>query len=505
MEFSATTSFDTLPRDPVYAVPPSLKVKWLDGQYIVANPDTGGWVAVTEEILPLVFSRHSPWSEELYRCGLLLRDGVPVFRPSHPAYENLYLFEFLVTPGCNLSCVYCANNGAVGSAKYKATPEVATLFIDRVAEYVHTRRVKTSLTIEFTGGEPLLNFPVIKHTVDYARRVWARLNLPPIQFSIVTNGTLVNDKLIAFILEHGVETVGISVSIDGTAFVHNDQRPFPNKKGSFDRVVANLRRLQSAGIPVTGTVSVITSHSQTKLTSMSRSLIELGFREFLFSPVAPIGRAHGSSLEIDPGAYTENLFACLNEVLRPHFDRTGEVIPEATLAVTFAYLLSPERWYMCRRSPCGGARNIVAVMWNGNVYPCAMAPLSSPFCLGNIRDNSFDELLCSPSAQRYHGRSVDTLSPCHDCFYRSWCQSPCPRATYQCANTLDAPSYYCELMQHLYDRALGYLLRADDKTISFLKTFCLAVAEVPRSSNLETTSNRPQSSRTTRLDMGRTL
>ncbi|MBI4674112.1 MAG: radical SAM protein [Chloroflexi bacterium] len=296
MELGLVSYFDTLPRDSIYSIPSSLKVKRLDGRYIVANTDTGGWVAVTEEILPLVFSRQTQLSEELYRRGLYLCDGVPIFNHSHPAYEGLYLFEFSVTPDCNLSCVYCANQRAGTNGQSKATPELGELFINRVVEYIQTRQVKTNLTIEFTGGEPLLNFPVIKHTIDYAKDIWAPLNLPPIDFSIVTNGTLVDDELIALILEYGAETVGISVSVDGTAMVHNVQRRFPSAKGSFDKAVTNLRRLQSAGIPVTGTISVVTSHSQTELAAMARSLIELGFRQFLFSPAAPIGRAAGSLL-----------------------------------------------------------------------------------------------------------------------------------------------------------------------------------------------------------------
>ncbi len=145
---------------------------------------------------------------------------------------------------CPVQCRYCV----YGSGKYHLSRKPSSLFIDydmaiRAIEYIYSfirDREKKEFIIGFYGGEPLLNFPVIKKIVEYAKTKFNDWNLI---FTVTTNATLLNDDIIVFLIEHNFKTL---ISLDGPAENHDAKRVFPDGSGTFALVMENLQKIEKA-------------------------------------------------------------------------------------------------------------------------------------------------------------------------------------------------------------------------------------------------------------------
>jgi uncharacterized protein len=140
---------------------------------------------------------------------------------------------------CNLACVYCWNERGTYAGDTKSqlmTPEIARKGVDLLLAF---SKGADSLVVDFYGGEPLLNLPVMKATVDYCQKISQERNIR-FSFLLATNGLLLTPETAAWLHEAGVN---VALSIDGNKTVQDAQRPFPGGKGSFDKVWSNLEAL----------------------------------------------------------------------------------------------------------------------------------------------------------------------------------------------------------------------------------------------------------------------
>jgi uncharacterized protein len=156
---------------------------------------------------------------------------------------NLNQLTFEVTQNCNLKCAYCTyESGAYvhfrpGSSK-SLKFDTAKKSIDLIWGIIN-QRDKKKFTIGFYGGEPLLHFPLIEQIVDYSRKIFYGWEL---SYSITTNGTLLNDRIINFFIENLFYT---SISLDGPAENTDAKRVFRNGGGTFRTVIENLKRIKT--------------------------------------------------------------------------------------------------------------------------------------------------------------------------------------------------------------------------------------------------------------------
>ena len=144
---------------------------------VVVNPDLGSWVVFDEnEYHDAIVKKKSPqgrYGEFFFQMGLCTHKNEFKNFNNKDRANHLYFFEFAVTTGCNLSCKYCFADSYSPSTATNASADLGKLLVDRIAEYRADTKTTIPFILEFTGGEPLLNFQVIKQTVSYAERSMA--------------------------------------------------------------------------------------------------------------------------------------------------------------------------------------------------------------------------------------------------------------------------------------------------------------------------------------------
>jgi len=428
--------------------------------YVIVNPENGGWAIFDRDEYRLIKSHTAPpqgrTGEFLYQVGLCTCNGQAKNFPQTSDYtEQLYFFEFAVTRGCNLACKYCFAEALPSLLSDSATEELAEIFIDRIAEYRANTHAHIPFIIEFTGGEPLLNFEIIRHTVEYAKREYG--DLLNAEFVIQSNLTKFNDNILEFIKEHNIS---IGVSCDGFKTVHDIQRPFAGGRGSHQILEANMFKLRRLYPDNTGSViTVITQESVDKMAEIALYLYLCGYYELNLRPMAELGRGATGHKKIPfANAYVEGLFKVLSSVITPIYHERGELIQEHFLSRTFQHLFHPYRAFMCERSPCGAARNICIVMPNGDMYPCNQSTDDQQLLLGNIKTSSFKNLLKHPAAEMLGHRKLDSIKECQQCIFRSWCGSPCPLTAFSKFGSFSAKSGECDIFELRYKTALNGLV-----------------------------------------------
>ncbi|MCU0286447.1 MAG: radical SAM protein [Acidobacteria bacterium] len=439
---------------------PQVQFLKINDSYLIVNPLNGAWVVldmaeyekIKEKSYPLIGRK----GEFFYQLGFCSRDNQVNVSDCHSEFmDQLYFFEFAVTRGCNLACKYCFAEAGTRHLNEKATPGIAEIFIDRIAERRVQSRAMVPYIVEFTGGEPLLNFEIIRHTVNYTKMTYG--DLLDVSFVIQSNMTLFNDEMLDFIKEHNI---CVGTSCDGFKLIHDKQRPLANLNGSFDLVEANIHKIREKcpGI-LRSVIGVITEESVDKMAEIFLFLHLLGYGEINLRPMATLGRGF-KEYRKKPFAkhYVEGLFKILTDVISPIYNETRQLVQENFLARTFQNLFKSYRAFMCERTPCGGAKNICIVMPNGDVYPCNQSTDDTQLLLGNIKTNSFNELLNSKPAQKLGQRILDNIEECNNCVFRSWCGSPCPHEAFTTHGSLMAKSAECDIFKERYETALTGLI-----------------------------------------------
>ncbi|HIK18773.1 MAG TPA: SPASM domain-containing protein [Leptolyngbyaceae cyanobacterium M33_DOE_097] len=452
------TSLDKKPS--IYAFLPQVKTLSLVNSYVLVNYESGSWVALDkEEYQELKTNKEKLQGlkgELLYRMGICSRNGEQKEFDCHSEYtEQLYFFEFAVSAGCNLSCKYCFADAQPFNSKANATKDIAELFIDRIAEHRIKTRTSIPYIIEFTGGEPLLNFKIIQHTIEYAESTYG--SSLDVQFCLQSNATLLSNKIIKYLKDH---KVGVGLSCDGFEAIQNKQRPFLGGYPSHQVVEDRIKKLhdlypENRG----GVITVITEEGVNYMPEIALYLYLNGFHELVFRPMQEVGRgAENCRTAPLSELYVQGLFNTLNSVITPIYKEKEELIAERYISLTFQHLLHPYRAFMCERTPCGGGRNICLVQPNGNVYSCNQSVGDDRFLLGNLKQVSFNEMLQSSAGIALSSRTLDKIEECRNCTFRSWCGSPCPLAVARGSENIMSKSSECNVLKPRYTRALSGLL-----------------------------------------------
>ncbi len=293
----------------------------------------------------------------------------------------------VISQTCNMSCKYCYAHE--GRFNYNIAPDLMSY---QVAE----KAIELFLPLElesviFYGGEPLLNFSLIKKIV--------RMYQDDLQFSIVTNGTLISREKAKFFAEHNVH---VTVSLDGPQHIHDSTRVYKSGKGSHRDVLRGIRLLKEYGVPFT----IETTFSKTYSSEIDlRSLIEylLQFTDTLvITPVLPIGKAKGSCYALDGKTFLQIMKSLVDIFLEDPWR-----VKEQSIIYHIHNIVNPPP---LKTLFCDKLKEQVAVFANGDVYPCYNAAYNL-FKVGNVRFTSLDKI----QENRYHTLSkyfsIENLEP----------------------------------------------------------------------------------------------
>ena len=376
------------------------------------------------------------------------------------------LHIFVVTNTCNLQCVYCQ-----AQAHHRPSPGFMTLETARKAVDIALQSPANTLTFEFQGGEPLLNFTAIREIVTYTE---LQRGQKQIDFTLVSNLSLLTDEMLDFLIEHHVS---ISTSLDGPQMLHDHNRPHCGGESSHALMRAGAARIQERGCSVSG-IETTTRQSLCLAKEIVQAYLELGSKGVFLRPLTPLGFAADAWAQIgySPEEFLTFYKEAFHEILQ--INREGHVFPEQHAAILLRKIFFGLGGnYMDMRSPCGAGIGQLAYYYDGNIYTCDEARMVAEsgdpaFLLGNVNTHSYRDLIRSPSCQAVCTASVtESLPGCCDCVYQPYCGT-CPVVNYASHGDIfpkGTEDYRCRIYSGLLDFLFSLLRENNPETMRILK------------------------------------
>lgn len=392
-----------------------------------------------------------------------IQSELPSYQPSQPLPEQFPLQSIVlnVTNQCNLSCSYCYEFGA----DKIATPDGKKKFMDwdtaqRSIEYLFAESGdRPSVHVTFFGGETLMNFPLMKQVVYYARQRAAEL-ARNVEFSLTTNATLLSSTIIDFLASNNI---GVTVSMDGTREMQDKFRIFSNGKGSYDIIRPKVEELISKhrSRPVGARVTM-TSAAMDVGKIYHHLKYELGFHEVAFAPVTTSPDRLYSIGERGMDSVLDQFSALADEYLQ-HALR-GEHHGFSNVSDTLAELHQGVN----KSLPCGAGLGMVGVGPSGDIAPCHRFVDSDQHVIGNISSGIDPE-----KRNEFLNRgNIDTKYDCHTCWARPLCAGGCHHEAFvRYGDTGHANLHYCDWIRSWTNKCLEIYGAIAEKNPSFLEHF----------------------------------
>ncbi len=453
--------------------------KFKDG--ILLTGDTGRWHFLSEKDFNSFVNDSTPKDTQQYQ---LLEADHFCYHGSEEAFiqenkydiqtANSYLFEatslfiFAVTNECNNKCIYCQANG--GGQLKKMTKEVAEAAIRQIEKT--PARV---ITIEFQGGEPLMNFPIVQYIVLNAQKL---LPKKEIQFTIVSNLSLITDEIASFFRDY---KVSVSTSLDGDKKLHDYNRPAADKTSSYESMLKGKQILESYGIK-TGAIQTTTAQALSCPETIIHSYADLGYNQVFLRPLTRLGSAARRWNEIGytPTQYLAFYRKALEEIIRINLNGTPMVEYHAALLLS-KIMNGKAVNYMELRSPCGAGVGQIAITANGNVYTCDEGRMiaemgDEAFLLGNVFQNGYEEWMNSSCCKAVCSASLlETLPGCCDCVYKPYC-GVCPVVNYAINGSITKISKdRCAIYKGILDVLFDYLIEGKKEILHLFQSWSKSI------------------------------
>ncbi len=354
---------------------------------------------------------------------------------------------------CNLGCTYCfASQGDYGAPKRFMSEETARKSVDFL---LRDSGDHESVTLVFFGGEPLMNFRLIKTIVDYATRAGKEAG-KRVEFTMTTNATYLTPEVVQFLNDH---SIGVSVSIDGPKKYHDLRRTFKNGMGSYEFIrprIANLIRVHKTR-PLAARVTL--THGVTAVREIFEHLTEMGFHEVGFSPVTSSDK-DGYALTADE---LWTIFREFDELARTYVEKAArnEYLGFSNLSNALYDLHAG----VVKAYPCGAGLGLLGVGSTGDLYLCHRFLESEAHRIGNL-DDGIDRGKQADFLARTH---ISQKPPCQVCWVRNICAGGCHHEAYTRYGVLGHPNtHYCEWIRSWIDLGLRSYVAILERNPDFL-------------------------------------
>ncbi len=344
-----------------------------------------------------------------------------------------------VAHDCNLSCRYCfAQEGKYHAEREMMSFETGKRALDFLMDNSGNR---VNLEVDFFGGEPLMNWRVVKELVTYARSQEGKRN-KKFRFTLTTNGVLIDDEVIEFCNEHMSNVV---LSIDGRKDIHDRMRPFRGGAGSYEHILPKLKRFADSRGQENYYVRGTFTHFNTDFAKDVLHLADLGFKQISIEPVvAPESEEYAIKKE-DLPAIKEQYDILAKEMAR----RIG--VGERFNFFHFMIDLEGGPCIYKRLSGCGSGTEYLAVTPNGDIYPCHQFVGTDGFRLGSV----YEGVIRTEVVRDFAKVNVYSKDECKSCFARFFCSGGCAANSYGFGGRID--SVYetgCEMQKKRVECAL---------------------------------------------------
>jgi len=349
-------------------------------------------------------------------------------------WQGPALHVVVVTLRCNHRCLYChASATHLSDAGTDMTEETARKVVDRIFETPNP-----AVTIEFQGGEPLANWPVVQFIVEYAREKNKTAG-KSLWLNLVTNLSLMDDEKLDWLLKRGVN---FCTSIDGPADVHDRNRPWSGG-ASHGTAVKWFKAINARTKKKTFRVDALLTVTRLSL-DKPREIVdhyaEIGARGVFLRPLNPYGMAAATWNKIGygPDEFLAFYKAALDRVLELNKERgLRNPFIEQTARLYLAKIMTDDDPnFLDLRSPCGAGIGQLAYNWDGSVYTCDEGRMlnrmgDDTFLIGKAGEGSYAETVGHPTVRALTVAStLDNQVACSNCAYKPYC-GICPVQCYK--------------------------------------------------------------------------
>lgn len=344
---------------------------------------------------------------------------------------------------CNLACEYCfASQGKYQGNDGLMSYEVGRQALDFLVENSGNR---TNLEVDFFGGEPLMNWQVVKDLVAYGRELERKHN-KKFRFTLTTNGVLLDDEVIAFANK---EMHNVVLSLDGRKEVHDRFRKNYAGKGSYDLIVPKFQKLvesrNDTGYYVRGTFT----HNNVDFTNDIIHMADLGFTQLSMEPVvsSPLETLTDSTAltEEDLPKIFEQYEILAKEMLKRNKEGRGFEF--------YHYMIDLEHGPCVykRIAGCGSGTEYLAVTPWGDLYPCHQFVSDPDYKLGDVWKGITKEEIC----QEFGKCNIYSRSECEDCWAKLYCSGGCAANAYHATGKITGIyEYGCKLFKKRIECAI---------------------------------------------------
>ena len=378
---------------------------------------------------------------ELKEAGMLYapdlyEDYIGDFKKRETVVKALCLH---IAHDCNLACRYCfAGEGEYHGRKALMSLETGKKALDFLVANSGSR---VNLEVDFFGGEPLLNWQVVKGLVAYGRSL-EEPNHKKFRFTLTTNGVLLDDEVMAFVNK---EMANVVLSIDGRKEVHDRMRPHRGGQGSYEEIVPKFRKLADSRGQANYYVRGTFTHNNLDFAEDVAHLADLGFEQISVEPVV-------AQPTDDYALREEDLYKLLTE-----YDRLAVELLERRKAghpVNFFHFMIDLEGGPCvakRLSGCGSGTEYLAVTPWGDLYPCHQFVGNEEFLMGNVEEG----VKRTDIQEEFKSCNVYAKEKCKNCFAKFYCSGGCAANSYNFhGNINDAYDLGCELQRKRVECAI---------------------------------------------------
>ncbi len=365
-------------------------------------------------------------------------------------YED-YIFDFKnrqtvvkalclhIAHDCNLACKYCfAEEGEYHGRRALMSFEVGKKALDFLVANSGNR---INLEVDFFGGEPLMNWQVVKDLVAYGRSLEEPFH-KKFRFTLTTNGVLLNDEILEFCNK---EMGNIVLSIDGRKEIHDLMRPFRGGQGSYDMVVPKFQKTAESRDQMNYYVRGTFTRNNLDFSEDVLHLADLGFEQISVEPVVAEKTEEYALREEDIPVLLAEYDKLAKEILRYRKEGKG---------FNFFHFMIDLEGGPCvakRLSGCGSGTEYLAVTPWGDFYPCHQFVGQEEFLMGNVDEG----ILRMDIRDRFKECNVYAKEKCKDCFAKFYCSGGCAANSYNFHGSItDTYEIGCELQRKRIECAI---------------------------------------------------
>ncbi len=340
---------------------------------------------------------------------------------------------------CNLTCEYCfASQGKYQGERALMSFEVGKQALDFLIAHSGSRR---NLEVDFFGGEPLMNWDVVKRLVAYGREQ-EKIHNKKFRFTLTTNGMLIDDDVIEFANK---EMHNVVLSLDGRKEVHDSLRKTASGKGSYDIIVPKFQKLVESrggkGYYVRGTFT----HNNVEFTKDLLHMADLGFTELSMEPVVCGPDEPYALTEADKPILFEQYELLAKEMIRRKKAGNG---------FTFYHYMIDLKAGPCvykRISGCGSGTEYLAVTPWGELYPCHQFVGDPKYSMGDVWQGVTNTAL----RDEFKQCNAYARPGCRDCWARMYCSGGCAANAYHATGSIKGVyEYGCDLFRKRIECAI---------------------------------------------------